>query len=63
MSAEKENEILDTKEAAKLLHLTVQMVRMAAREGKIKGYHPYEGSPKFIFKRSELLAGMVPAEE
>lgn len=58
-----EKEVLNTKEAAELLGLTVQMVRLAARTGKIKAYHPFEGCSKFVFRRSELLAGMMPAED
>ena len=58
-----EKEVLNTKEAAELLGITQQMVRIAARTGKIKAYHPYDGSPKFIYRRSELLAGMIPAED
>ena len=63
MATIKEKEVLNTKEAAELLGLTVQMVREAARAGKIRAYHPYEGCSKFVYRRSELLAGMIPAEE
>lgn len=58
-----EKEVLNTKEAAAILGITQQMVRIAAREGRVKAYHPYEGCKKFIFRRSELLAGMIPAED
>ena len=58
-----EKEVLNTREAAEILGLTMQAVRIAARAGKIKAYHPYEGSPKFVYRRSELLAGMIPAED
>lgn len=58
-----EKEVLNTKEAAELLGITQQMVRIAARDGRIKAYHPYEGCKKFIFRRSELVAGMIPAED
>lgn len=63
MATIKEKEVLNTKEAAELLGLTMQMVREAARAGKIKAYHPYEGCSKFVYRRSELLAGMIPVEE
>ena len=58
-----EKEVLNTKEAAALLGITQQMVRISARRGKIKAYHPFEGCKKFVFRRSELLAGMMPAED
>lgn len=59
----KEKEILNTAEAANLLGITKQAVRVAARAGKIPAYHPFEGCSKFIFRRSELLSGMIPAED
>lgn len=58
-----DKEVLNTTEAAELLGLTVQMVRIAARAGKIPAYHPFEGCKVYRFNRSELIAGMIPAED
>lgn len=54
---------LNVREAADLLGVTPQFIRLAARAGKIKGYHPFDGCSKYVFKAEELKAGMVPAEE
>lgn len=57
------NQWLNVKEAAALLGVTPQFIRLAARAGKIKGYHPFAGCAKYVFKADELKAGMTPAEE
>lgn len=58
-----EEEMLSTAQAAKVLGLTPQMVRLAARAGRIKAYHPYAGCAKFVFKYSELKKGLVSAAD
>lgn len=58
-----EAKFIGTAEAAKLLGITQQMVRVAARAGRIKAYHPYEGCRKFVFNENELRGGIVSAED
>lgn len=58
-----EEEMLSTAQAAKVLGISPQMVRLAARAGRIKGYHPYAGCTKFVFKPSELKKGLVSAAD
>lgn len=55
--------MVGTSEAAKILGITPQMVRLAVRAGKIKAYHPYKGSRKFVYRVQELMDGIRTAED
>ena len=58
-----QSKLLDVHGAAAILGVSAQMVRVAARAGKIPAYHPFAGCSKYVFKEEELKASLISAEE
>lgn len=62
MNTPETKQMVDTAGAARVMGISMQMVRLLARAGRIKAYHP-AGCRKYVFDVQELKAAMIPAEE